>query len=102
MNSKEWRKAGYATLFRPGPSGPAVILVHKETGEARMMSVRQGAWMAFEWSEFVPAPESMKEDIQETRAVCYCDQGVGTCDFCSGVRARKVTSHFRPGRRWAS
>ncbi len=54
------------------------------------MSVRQGAWMAFEWDEFVPADPESREDIEETLRVCYCDQGVATCDFCSAVRLSRM------------
>jgi hypothetical protein len=92
MNARQWREHGYKTVFRFG----TVYLFRPGSGVVIQAPVRGGDWMEQDnvhlppWV-VVPAgidglgPE-LREHILAAVAYCYCDQGVGTCDFCSYTR----------------
>ena len=92
MNAAQWRELGYKTIFRWG----RIYLVRPMTGTCICTSIGNGDWMLFDnvnKEPWLKVPEgimglttNLMQDIEQTIQSCYCDQGVGTCDFCSGVR----------------
>jgi hypothetical protein len=89
MTSKQWRDIGYHTIFH----GDRVWLyqMNQYLGLSVSAEIDGGRWME---------SESLDDPIWEVRGIdrpgtpdlvaiatnCYCDQGVGTCDYCSGIR----------------
>lgn len=90
MNAEQWRSKGYKTIFRNG----RVYLYRPMTGITISTDVKKGDWMNYDnvnevpWSKqdvnFMGTP--LADDFITTAQNCYCDQGVGLCDFCAGIR----------------
>lgn len=52
-----WFERGYDLVFEGTAEGhktDVVIVTSHATGEQRIMSIRGGVWMIFEWDEFLP------------------------------------------------
>ena len=102
MSSTKWRNArtgrgeGFRTIFRDGvvllvlaPAGvvpgASAVVYSKANDNGRWMDEQlDSSWTRRTLAELSVAEE--REDIERTVAGCYCDKGVGTCDFCGGVR----------------
>jgi hypothetical protein len=85
MNSKQWRAQGYRTIFRGG----LIFLFRPSTSGAVVADLAKGAWMRFDDLAAARWCAATARELAEIRAIvpsCYCDQGVDTCDFCSGLR----------------
>lgn len=87
MNAKDIRAKGIKTIFRNG----YVYLVNPSMMTAMMTRIDGGRWMdrpetGFAYVSLSDLSPSLQNDIEATLAVCYCDQGVDTCDFCGGRR----------------
>jgi hypothetical protein len=82
-DSKGWRKLGYKTIFRAGR-----VYLYRD-GAMVSAPVDRGDWMhstdlsAHPW---VAEDVDMRGELGAVVRDCYCDCGVGICDFCSGVR----------------
>lgn len=89
-NSKQWRKRGYKTIIRD----ENIYLYRPATGIILWTPVNQGHWMNYEdvnqepWvnCNLTDLPERLQKSIREATENCYCDKGVGLCDFCAGKR----------------
>jgi hypothetical protein len=92
MNAKQWRKAGYKTIFRM----PLVFLYRPRVGLVFDTAVKNGEWMSHDDLSHEPwhcveggidglAPD-VEADFRACAEHCYCDKGVDICDFCSGIR----------------
>lgn len=83
MTPRQWRERGFKTIFRPGRH----FLYEPATDVVRLMPLTQipdtlDDCLGVNLSH---APEVIA-DLRATVHDCYCDQGVDTCDFCSGLR----------------
>jgi len=102
--AKQWRAAGYFTLFRFGSAGApkVVFVVRKSDGETRSAKIDSGRWLSMRFEdmrlerlEIVDAVVVFDEtertmtpvlELRDSMRQCYCDAGVDTCDFCAGHR----------------
>jgi hypothetical protein len=90
MNARQWRDCGYRTVFRKGN----IYLYFSVTGLIIWTLVNKGDWMSYDdvykepWNmcNLVDLPEKLQKEIAEAAKKCYCDKGVGICDFCAGIR----------------
>jgi hypothetical protein len=92
MNARQWRQLGYKTLFRHG----SVYLYRPLSGVVVTLKIERGDWMEHDNVNAPPwlkipngidgLPAASRADIMAAARCCYCDQGVGTCDFCTGLR----------------
>lgn len=90
MNSEQWRVEGYKTIFRD-----KIYLYRPLSGFVAFTEVDSGKWMQFNninekpWvkTDIEKLPERLQVDLNQTTYNCYCGHcGVGTCDFCAGIR----------------
>jgi hypothetical protein len=87
MTSKQWREAGYRTIFRDG----YVYLYRPLSGITIRTENRRGKWM--EYNDINKHPWEKLGDcatqFEHIAEACYCDSMGGyihTCDFCQGIR----------------
>ncbi|KAA0888748.1 hypothetical protein [Oryzomonas rubra] len=88
-NARMWRQEGYKTLFKNG----AVLLLPPGGDFVYRRAIDSGAWMDIpdlsRW-ERVPVadlPHDVRLQVAMSLMNCYCDRGIGLCDFCAGVRS---------------
>ena len=98
MNSKQWRQQGYHTIFRPGSDREATVYLFRPMTEVVISThIDRGSWMQYDdvngppWKKWTPADHEAEPYLLALlhliAAECYCDMGVGTCDFCAGIRS---------------
>ena len=87
MTPKQWRDKGYKTIFRT----LAVYLYHPQERRAVCTNIHLGHWQRHNdptkppWS-YVHLDAGLGLEFALCAAMCYCDQGVDTCDYCAGRR----------------
>ena len=90
-NSRAWRRDGFKTIFNRGN----VYLVEPGSDMVYSRSVDSGRWMDvtdLDLWDFLPLsslPADVRQQIDGCLEHCYCDQGVGLCDFCAGMQIPK-------------
>lgn len=91
-NSRAWRRDGFKTIFNRG----RVYLVRPDDGMVWSHEVSSGRWMDVtdldDWQSLGPVsslPADVRQQVEVCLEHCYCDQGVGLCDFCAGIRIPK-------------
>ena len=98
MNSQQWRRIGYKTVFKGGQ----IYLYRPQSGVLLHTPVKNGEWMLHDNVNRPPwiredkgidgIPEPLQSQIRSIAEECYCDTsgGINTCDFCSGVRLTQM------------
>lgn len=96
MNARQLRTLGFHTMFRDG-----FIIVSCPNGmEVWTAEVRGGEWMRAESLSdpiFTKVPSGLAAlphpaELFRTLEACYCDNGVGLCDFCGNIRPAPETT----------
>jgi len=90
QNSASWRRRGFKTIFRHSK----IYLYQPTTGATYVTQVAGGDWMlhtdvhASPWRDATTEVRgtSLEMEFRTTSLVCYCDNGVSSCDFCAGRR----------------
>jgi len=83
MTRQEFKRRGFRCIFRDG-----YVYLCPEVGPTRNLQRRPIA----DWEEPTATWENstltddQAADFRATTDLCYCDQGVGLCDFCSHTR----------------
>lgn len=90
-NSRAWRRDGFKTIFDRG----IVYLVKPGEDAIHSHPVNSGRWMddtdldLWDFCSLSDLPADIRKRIWDSLEHCYCDQGVGLCDFCAGIRVPK-------------
>ena len=100
MNTKQWRKLGYKTMFRSGRdwfNEFFILLYRPATGITIAAPVDNGRWMQFNdvnkkpWQHITEQlTKEQADNLRRSAEDCYCDSMGGyieTCDFCAGRRS---------------
>ena len=90
-NSRAWRRDGFKTIFNRG----IVYLVKPGDDVVHSHPVNSGRWMdntdldLWDSCSLPVLPADVRQQVESCLEHCYCDRGVGLCDFCAGIRMPK-------------